>query len=447
MTKPEKPVDHYLSAFVDFAPGVGENGDRWVHPLREEARDQLAATGLPTTKDEAWRFTNVAPLTRVPFQLAARPGREVALDEIARFALGVPDVCRMVFVDGLFAPELSQVWCIPEEVTAMPLDAAMREVPDMVRPHLGGVVNTRKHPFAALNTAFVRHGAFVSIPDGFTLPNPLYILFVSTGGVGPTVTHPRVLIVAGAGSEATIVEGYMGFEGAEYFTNAVTEIVLGENAHLDHVKIEEEGHEAFHIAATQVEQQRSSSYTSNSISLGGGLVRNDIGSTLAGEGVDCTLNGLYLASGDQLVDNHTAIDHAEPHSQSRELYKGVMDDRSRAVFNGRVLVRQDAQKTDARQSNRNLLLSEDCLVNTKPELEIYADDVKCAHGATIGQLDEESIFYLRSRGIDRKSARSILTYAFASEIVEGIRVVPVRRRLESNLVTRFRTGQVIKGAS
>jgi Fe-S cluster assembly protein SufD len=285
-----------------------------------------------------------------------------------------------------------------------------------------------------LNTAFFRDGAFIEIPDGLVLERPIYLLFISTAAGEPSIIQPRNLILAGRESQATIIECYIGASGS-YFTNSMTELAAGENSFIDSYKITAEG--GFHIGRLQVDQQRDSSFSSNSISLGGPLVRNDLVVALNGEGAQCSLDGLYFAAGREHVDNHTVIDHAKAHCSSREMYKGVLAGKSSAVFNGSIVVRKDAQKTDAKQSNRNLLLSEDAVVNSKPELEIYADDVRCTHGTTIGQIEHDALFYLRSRGIGEEEARDLLTYAFATEILDRIKVAPIRAAVEREMLWRL----------
>jgi Fe-S cluster assembly protein SufD len=287
----------------------------------------------------------------------------------------------------------------------------------------------------ALNTAFLHDGAHIQLRTGTILERPIHLLFVATGDAGgpSMMAHPRVLIVLGANSQASIVETYAGPDGARYFTNAVTEIVLGENAVLDHYKLQHESRDACHVSSVHVQAQRSASHTSHSISTGGALVRNDVVAVLDGEGVECTLNGLYVADGQRLVDNHTTIDHAQPHCGSREIYKGILTDRARGVFNGKIIVRPDAQKTDAKQTNRALLLSEDAQINTKPQLEIFANDVRCTHGAAVGQLDEDAQFYLRSRGLSDADASRLLIHAFASDVLNRLPLESVRRGVEDRL--------------
>jgi Fe-S cluster assembly protein SufD len=327
-------------------------------------------------------------------------------------------------------------------VKAGSLATALNSDSALVEPHLARHAGYQDHPFVALNTAFLQDGAFVSIPRGKAVERPIHLLFVSTHdrrGTA-TVSHPRNLILAGDDSQAMVIESYIGLNNALYFTNAVTEIVAGENAVVAHYKLQRESEEAFHISTVQASLSHNSNFSSHSIDLGGALVRNDVNAVLDGKGIECTLDGLYMVAGRQHVDNHTRIDHVKPHCSSRELYKGVLGGRSKGVFNGKIYVHKDAQKTDAKQTNKNLLLSEDAVINTKPQLEIYADDVKCTHGTTIGQLDQEAIFYLRSRGIDLEAARGLLTYAFASEMIGRIKVEPVRAQLETLLLTRLPEG-------
>jgi Fe-S cluster assembly protein SufD len=338
-----------------------------------------------------------------------------------------------VFVNGALARELSET----SKTTGFELKS-LREVLQQdtgaIQAHLAKYADYEDHAFVALNTAFLDDGAFIRIPKNFVVEKPIHLIFVSAAGDEPAMAHPRVLLVAEPNSQATIVESYVSLEPHNVFTNAVTEIVLGENAGIDHYKIERENSQSFHVATLQVHQNRSSRFSSHSITTGGGLARNDVNAVLDGEGCECTLNGLYMASDKQLIDNHTRIDHAKPHCTSHELYKGILDGQARGVFNGKIYVHQDAQKTDAKQTNKTLLLSEDAVINTKPQLEIFADDVKCTHGATVGQLAAEAIFYLRSRGIGRNDARSLLTFAFANDIIGRIKVEPVRKYLEETLL-------------
>ena len=433
--------DVYLSSFAEFEKGAAA-APAWLRRLRGTAMDRFAELGFPTLRDEDWRFTNLAPLVRVPFRPATSftlSGR--ATERLRDFSLDGGDGIQLVFVNGRYAPSLSTVRPLPAGVNAGSLAAVLATHPERVEPHLGRHAGYEEHAFVALNTAFIRDGAFVSIPKGAVVNGPIHLVFVSTAPAEATVSHPRNLILLGVNSQATVVESYLGPDGETYFSNAVTEVVGAENAVLDHYKVQREGVEAFHVATTQVHLGRGANYTSTSIALGGTLVRNEVNVVLGAEGDECTLNGLYMAAGRQLVDNHTRIDHAKPHCASHELYKGILDGKARGVFNGKIFVHPDAQKTDAKQTNKTLLLSEDAVINTQPQLEIFADDVKCTHGATIGQLAADAIFYLRSRGIGRDEARSLLTYAFANDIVGRIKVEPIRARLEEMLLAGGRVPQ------
>jgi Fe-S cluster assembly protein SufD len=424
--------DLYLSTFAQFEKAPSGNAPPWVHHLRKEAIERFAELGFPTLHDEEWRFTPVTPLARVPFQLAGRDRPALSSERLAQLAPDAGDAHRLVFMNGHFAEGLSSISGLSG--TAASLAAALQAHPDRLQPHLARHARFDEHPFVALNTAFLRDGALLLIPKGMVVEKPIHLVFVSTAPGQPTVSHPRNLVVLGENSQATLVESYVGSEGEVYFTNAVTEVVLGENAFLDHYKLQEESRQAFHIATLQVQQARGSNFCSHAITRGGALVRTDINAVLADEGCECTLNGLYLGRDRQLIDNHTRIDHAKPHCTSHELYKGILDERARGVFNGKIYVHPGAQKTDAKQTNQTLLLSDDAQINTKPQLEIFADDVKCTHGATVGQLAGDAIFYLRSRGIGRDQARSILTFAFANDIISRIKVEPIRQRLEQMLL-------------
>jgi len=367
-----------------------------IERIREEARQRFSELGFPTTHNEDWRFTSVAPIARTTFE----PGG--SLPTAAAPAAGV----RIA--------KLSEA---------------------SVEPYLARYASFQDNAFVALNTANFADGLFIHIAKDAIVDEPIRIAVRSSANGHPTVSHPRILIVAEAGSQATILETYEG-QGGTYFTNPVTELIAGDNAVIDHYKVQTESDRAYHVSTLQVQLGRDTNFRSHSISLGGALVRNDVNAVLS-KGSECTLNGLYLVGGEQHIDNHTAIDHAQPNAASHELYKGILEGKSRAVFNGKILVRKDAQKTDAKQTNKNLVLSEDAVINTKPELQILADDVRCTHGATIGQLDPEGIFYLQSRGIGRAEARDLLIYAFARDIVDRVKVAPLRDRLEKLLLEKL----------
>jgi Fe-S cluster assembly protein SufD len=341
-----------------------------------------------------------------------------------------------VFVDGRYAPALSDLRSLPPGVTAASLAESLAARRDLVEPHLARSMDFQQDAFAALNTAFLGDGAFVHIPRGTVLAEPIHLLYVATPRAVPTITHPRNLVVAGEDSQAAVVEDYVSLGEGVSFSNAVTELVVGPNGVVSHYLIEREARQAFNVSSLRIQQGRSSNVASHSLLLGGALVRNNIHPVLAGEGCECLINGLFLANGRQHMDNYMKVEHAAPHCDSRQFYNGILDGRSRGVFHGRIIVHKAAQKTDAKQTNRNLLLSEEAQIDTKPQLEIYADDVKCTHGATIGQMDEDAIFYLRSRGIALASARALLLFAFANENLRRMKAEPVRRHLEA-LVTRW----------
>jgi Fe-S cluster assembly protein SufD len=391
--------------------------------LRNRAIKRLRALGFPTGREEAWRFTDTTPVAETAFRPAGGTANPA---QFAGLAKGPLRECQVAFVDGRFAPTFT---ALPAGVEAGSLGAILRENPGRLERHLGRLAPFEDHAFAALNTAFFSDGAFVRIGRGAVVDRPIHLLFLSSFHGEPYVTHPRVLVEAEEGSRATIVISFLGPAGGAYFTNAVTELDLGDGAALDVVKVQRESRTAFHFDSVGVRQGRGAVLAHHSISLGGRLARNDISTVLAGEGAECSLFGLYEVSGGQLADHHTSIDHAAPNATSRELYKGILDGRGRAVFDGGIVVRPLAQKTNAVQTNKNLLLSKEALVHTKPQLEIFANDVKCKHGATIGQLDQDMLFYMRSRGIGAEEARRLLIHAFASEIVDQVKVDDVRAQV------------------
>lgn len=438
--KQEKEV--YLANFAQLERELPKGGPTWLHQMRKASILHFAQVGFPTTREEEWKYTNVAPLGRIAFQAPAAEGiQRAALERLPFADLGSP---RLVFVNGSFRPELSSHLKLPEVVKIGSLADALQKEPELVRAHLTRYASYGDHAFNALNTAFLRDGAFLYIPKSFVLEQPIHLLFISTANGAPVVSHPRTLIVADNNSQITIVEHYAGVGEGTYFTNPVTEMAVGDNAVVDHYRLQNEGAEAFHVSTLQVYQNRNSNVTTHSLNLGGLLVRNHLDVVLEGEGSDSLLNGLFLVNGRQHVDNHTGIEHAKPHCNSRELYKGVLDGKSRGVFHGRILVRPGAQKTDSKQTNKNLLLSDEALINTKPQLEIYADDVKCTHGATIGQLDKDAIFYLRSRGISVEEARSLLIYAFAAEVIGRVRIEDLRSQLNEYLLDWLPKGAVLR---
>lgn len=429
----------YLSHFATLEKSLNGQAKSPIHAVRKDAIARFAELGFPTTRDEEWKYTDTRPLVEAEFQPAFVYNVDgITKDEIRRLTFGDTGWNRIVVVNGRYAEELSSLLSVPSRVTVSGLAEALQQEPGRVLQHLTRYAPYGNHAFTALSTAFIQDGSYVVIPDGVVLEDPIHIMMVSTDLGTEVVTHPRNLIVLGKNSQATIVESYVSLANRAYFTNTVTEVALGENAVLEHEKIQLEHGQAFHVSSIHVHQERNSNYISNSLAFGGEFVRNEIVPVLDGEGANATLNGLYVGTGKQLIDNHTTIDHAKPHCTSHELYKGILDDHSRGVFNGKIFVRKDAQKTDAKQTNKNLILSDQASVDTKPQLEIFANDVKCTHGATIGQLDEDAMFYLRARGISVDKARDMLIYAFASDVIGRISVESlhgalqdiVRRKLE-----------------
>lgn len=432
-----------LSGYGEFLAGLPPADPR-LAALRAAGLARFSEIGFPGKDQEDWRFTNVGPIERTAFA-HARPGEALRAEQLQPFR--IEGTLDLVWVDGFFVPELSAaVTGLPEGAWVGSLARALLEVPELVLPHLGRHAKA-ENAFVALSNAFLEDGAFVHLPKGCVIEKPLHLLFLARGGGAPSFNHPRCLIVAGESSQATVIETYSGFSGDRYFTCAVTEIVGLANSAVDHYRLGQESLDAFHLATLHIALERDATFFTHSISHGGAIVRNDIHAYLGGEGIHCTLNGLYLARGRQVVDHHMWIDHAMPHCHSYELFKGILEDESRAVFNGRIHVHKGAQKTDAKQSNRNLLLSDGALCHSNPQLEIFADDVRCTHGSTTGHLDDEAVFYLRSRGIGEDAAKSLLTYAFAGEVLQEIKLDVVRRDVENFLFTRLPKGDVVRQAT
>ena len=436
----------FLSAFSALQSGGNIAGPSWLRDLRQAAIERFAERGLPTTRDEEWKYTSIAPIAATRFDLRPDWADDEPTEEIlAPFCLS-PGWSRLVFVNGRHSAKLSTARSLPRGVRVGSLGEALITDAELLRGHLDASASAAPYDaFAALNTAFWRDGAFVYVPAGANVAEPVYLLFVTTAQGRAQVDHPRSLIVLEPESQATLVESYVTLAGDAYLTNAMTEIVVGAGGGLDHYKLQLEGQGAFHVGRTQVRQLRASRVGSCSVTLGGRLVRNDIQAHLGAEAASCTLSGLFVTGGRQHVDTHTVIDHAAPRAMSRQLYKGILDGRARGVFNGRVIVRPGANGTDAHQTNKNLLLSDEAEVDSKPQLEIFADDVKCSHGAADGQIAADAMFYLRSRGLDEAAARTLLTFGFANEVLGRIRIEPVRSWLESLLTARLHGGRVPDG--
>ena len=426
----------YQSKFEAFEQSMNGAKSTSVHEIRRDAIRRFTELGFPTARQEEWRFTNIVPITKIEFQPVLRyEANGVTKNDIHPYVLD--HALRLVFIDGMFSSELSESGSFPKGMTAGSLIDMMKNHPDTIQSHIKRMVMGEENAFTALNTAFLWDGAFISVPQGVVLEYPIQLLFIATNREQVFAAQPRIMITAGIDSQFKVVETYIGLAQNTYLTNTVTDIALGDNASVEHDKVQIESLNAFHVGTTYVHLSASSRFTSNVISLGGSIVRNNLTARFDGEGAECILNGLSLGRETQVVDNHTVIDHAMPHCTSHELYKSILDGASRGVFNGKVFVRKDAQKTDAKQTNKTLLLSDDATMNTKPQLEIFADDVKCTHGATIGQLDDEQIFYLRSRGIDLDAARDILTSAFAGDVINRITIEPFRRQVEHMIHDRL----------
>lgn len=438
MSRAAQAKKSYENQFSEMENGLEPNGQAWLRSVREAAMARFNELGFPSVRDEEWKYTNVAPIANTHFLPA--PHGAVALDPdlLSQVGLGSLEGCRLVFVNGYYLPELSSAVGLPPGARVGGLAAAIGEETPLLQAYLARYAGYQDHAFVALNTALMKDGAFVYVPEGKIIETPINLVFISGAVEEATVCHPRILIVVERGGQARIVESYAGVPEKVYFTNAVTEIVVGENGVAEHYKLQRESERAYHVATVEARLARNANFSSHSVSLGGALVRNDINARLDGEGCECVLNGLYLGSGEQHVDNHTRIDHVKAHGSSRELYKGVLHGKARGVFSGKIYVHAGAEKTDAKQTNKNLLLSQAAWVDTKPQLEIYNNDVKCTHGSTIGRLDEAAMFYLRSRGIGVEAARNLLTYAFASEMIDRIRIESLRAQLDQWLAVKLR---------
>ena len=438
MTQLLEEKNVHLSNFERFekeANGGGVAVLPWLDELRKAGMARFDRVGFPSPKDENWRHTQLAPIVRTKFELAGNVVNDAVLDAIKDFGFGGEAVSELVFVNGHYNAQLSKLGKLPRGVIVNSLAKALETEARSIQQHLGRTADIEKNPFVALNTGFIRDGAYLFFPRGATLEQPIHLLFVNTGADTPVVSHPRVLIVAEDNSEFTIVNSYVG-AGGQHFSNVVTEVVAGKDCRIDYTTLQHEATESFHVSTLQVELGRASNFVSQAATLGGRVTRNDLNCVLAGEAAEATLNGLVIIGGEQHCDNHTLLDHASPNCPSHELYKHVLSDKASGVFRGKILVRQIAQKTNSKQTSKSLLLSDDAYMNSQPALEIYADDVKCTHGSTVGPVDEDMMFYFRTRGVGKQQARDLLTYAFAADITRRIKIEPVRRRLEDFMAAR-----------
>lgn len=447
-TPARKPATDFPALYAELSNELTNQGSPRLTALRDEAIDRFGELGFPTTRHEEWRFTNVAPLVKTEMQIAVDTP-SVSREQIERYLY--PDCTQLVLVNGRLAPEHSQIEALPEGAVVSSLAEAWETHPELVEAHLGRYAKFDDHAFVALNTAFHRDGIFIYVPKGQAIDKPINLVVVgappnSDEQETPVAFFPRLLFIAEESSQVTIFEQHVSVGEGVYFTSPVLEVVAHPNSTIDHYKLQRESIEAFHMSTLQVKQLDDTNFSSHCLSWGGAITRNDVNATLDGENCTSILNGLYMVEGKQLVDNHMLVEHNKPNCYSHELYKGVLEGQARGVFTGRIYVEEDAQKTDAVQANKNLLLSDKALCNSQPQLEIFADDVRCTHGSTIGQLDETAIFYLRSRGIGEEAAKSLLTYAFAADIVTRVKLPQVRQDLEEFLFRRLPKGEIVRQA-
>jgi Fe-S cluster assembly protein SufD len=432
-------VERYQEAFDRLAPALPGRGVAWLEGARRDAFRRFRELGFPTTRDEDWKYTRVTGIEKHPFAAATE-----TTDTPDLGGLLLPDDARahqLVFLDGILREDLGRTGTLPCGVRVSALAGALVDGDPTLEPFIAGP--ELGHGFLALNTAFIHQGVVVDLDRDVTLDGPLHLLFLASGK-RDSIAHPRIVIRCGPRSRVTVIEHYASLGDSAYFNNVVTQASLAGGSSLTHYKLQRESTSAFHVSTLSVRQQTESRFQSHSVSLGAAIARHDINVSLDAPGASCGLNGLYLGRARQHVDYHTRVDHTKPECTSDEDYRGILDGRARGVFNGRVYVHPDAQKTDARQSNRNLLLSRNAEVDTKPQLEIHADDVKCAHGATVGQLDERMVFYLRSRGLGEAAARALLTYGFARDLVDRMEIAAVREQTAGALLERMPSAQELK---
>ena len=441
-TEIAKQEDLYSQAFGALQESGRDRGASWIKRLRENAMDRFKEIGFPSVKEEEWKYTNVAPIARIDFNpsvFSDAAATKSDAKEFASFNYVEAQQSQLVLVNGILRNDLSSLSGLSDDVVVIDLSQAIADArySEIVREHLARGADYISNGFTALNTAFIANGAFVYIPKNVKVEAPIHLLLISNTVQANTAMFPRVLVVAEENSSASVIESYASTDDELYFTNAVVEIVLKDGARLNHYKVQRESTKAFHVATTNVELGPNSSYDATTITFGAQLSRHDISVIMDHEGAECWVDGLYIVSTGQHADTHSVIDHKRPHCTSHQLYKGILDGKSRAVFNGKIFVRHDAQKTDAMQTNKNLLLSNEARVDTKPQLEILADDVKCAHGAAVGQIDEEELFYLETRGIHHDLARNLLTYGFAEEVIGKITVGSLRTQLDEAVLHRL----------
>ena len=435
-----KALERFIADHQAFTSNGGRSAPAWLQEIRQESIAKLQTLGLPTTKLEEWRFTSVQAIAETPFALPHSPRAEAPPAK----AIRAYEVCEagrhlVVFVNGRYSGALSSIAGLPEGAVVGSLADALKRKPELVQPYLNALAGSGG-PFAALNAAFLADGGFVYVPRGVVMDAPIQFLFLSVPGGEPTVSHPRSLIVAEREARVSVVETFAGHGDGLYLTNAVSEVFAADGARVDCYRVQRESPTAFHVATSVSRQERDSVVHLHPVVLGAALSRHDINVIMNGENGLSVLNGLYILGSKQHTDHHTTIDHAKPHCESHEYFNGVLDDASRGVFNGRIIVRPGAQRTDSKQTNNNLVLSEDARADSQPQLEIYADDVKCTHGATLGPIDDKAMFYLTSRGIPKSEARSLLTYGFGAEILDRMEIAPLQAQLDRLIRARLLGG-------
>ena len=427
------------SAYLEDVNAATQRKDepRWLRELRARGAAHFARVGFPTTRDEDWKYTSAAPIAELDVRAIQEPGGEVIAAQLEPYTFGQSDWTTLVFVNGRYDSELSTGGAPAAGVRVLPLGEAREEMPEVVEGLRGSICTVEQSAFVALNAALHSDGAVIHLARDAYAAQPIHLLFVSDALSAKGASHPRILIVAEPNAKATVIESYVALGEATYLTNSVTEISLGDGATIAHYKIQRESPRAYHVATVDARQGRDSHFVSFSFATGAALSRTNIWTVLGGEGCGATLNGLYMADGEQHVDHQTRIEHQKESCYSREVYRGVLDGTAHGVFNGKVYVHPEAQKTDGKQENHTLLLSPRAVIDTKPQLEIFADDVKCTHGATVGRLDDNAMFYLNSRGIGPDAARTLLTYAFAADVLEMIELEPLKHALEAMVLARF----------
>ncbi|MBD3225255.1 MAG: Fe-S cluster assembly protein SufD [Caldithrix sp.] len=438
MAAEQKELQKYILDFEKFEQQVNGQNNAPVHQMRKDAISAFKDMGFPGPKDEEWRFTNLKPMLQKDFKPVLQSvSHPLSIEDVDQFGMDDLEGARLVFVDGFFAPDLSSESEIETGVQVTTMGSLLESNNYEVIEKMARVAHHREEVFTALNSAFLNDGLVIHVKDGVSGEKPIHVVFVSTKKDQHQVTFPRMYVYAGKNSSLKLIEHYVGMEEAVYFTNTVSEIWLEVNATVDHYKIQNDTQDSYHIGNAYVYQEKDTNFNSHSLSFGAALSRNNIYARLDGENSTTLLNGLYMGHRKQHADNHLIVDHSAPHCNSHQIYRGILADKSHGVFSGKILVRQDAQKTDADQANDALLLSKDAQINSKPQLEIYADDVRCTHGATIGELHDDAIFYLMSRGIGKQQAHNILTYAFARNVIDDIKLSRVKTFVEDMLDKRL----------